>query len=76
MKILRINTRTKSFKFEELGELAGLGGRALTSRIVNKEVPANCHPLSADNKLIFAPACWPRQTPPTPAASPWVPSPR
>ena len=54
MKILRINTRTKSFKFEELGDLAGLGGRALTSRIVNKEVPANCHPLSAENKLIFA----------------------
>ena len=49
MKILRINTRTKSFKFEELGELAGLGGRALTSRVVNKEVPANCHPLSAEN---------------------------
>jgi aldehyde:ferredoxin oxidoreductase len=54
MKILRINTRTKSFKFEELGDLAGLGGRALTSRVVNREVPANCHPLSADNKLIFA----------------------
>lgn len=54
MKILRINTRTKSFTFEELGELAGLGGRALTSRIVNKEVPADCHPLSAANKLIFA----------------------
>jgi aldehyde:ferredoxin oxidoreductase len=54
MKILRINTRTKSFKFEELGDLAGLGGRALTSRVVNKEVPANCHPLSADNKLVFA----------------------
>jgi aldehyde:ferredoxin oxidoreductase len=54
MKILRINTKTKSFKFEDLGEYAGLGGRALTSRIVNKEVPADCHPLSADNKLIFA----------------------
>jgi aldehyde:ferredoxin oxidoreductase len=54
MKILRINTKTKSFKFEDLGEYAGLGGRALTSRIVNREVPADCHPLSADNKLIFA----------------------
>ena len=54
MKILRINTRTKAYKFEDLGELAGLGGRALTSRVVNREVPANCHPLSADNKLIFA----------------------
>ena len=54
MKILRINTRTKSYTFEDLGELAGLGGRALTSRIVNREVPADCHPLSAANKLIFA----------------------
>ncbi len=54
MKILRINTRTKSFKFEELGDLAGLGGRALTSRVVNKEVPADCHALSAANKLVFA----------------------
>jgi len=54
MKVLRINTRTKTFKFEELGALAGLGGRALTSRVVNKEVPADCHPLSAENKLIFA----------------------
>jgi aldehyde:ferredoxin oxidoreductase len=54
MKILRINTRTKSFKFEELGDFAGLGGRALTSRVVNREVPADCHALSADNKLIFA----------------------
>lgn len=54
MKILRINTRTRSFVFEELGDFAGLGGRALTSRIVNTEVPADCHPLSAANKLIFA----------------------
>ena len=54
MKILRINTRTRSFRFEELGDYAGLGGRALTSRIVNREVPADCHALSADNKLIFA----------------------
>lgn len=53
-KILRINTRTKEFKFEELGEYAGLGGRALTSRVVNKEVPGDCHPLSAANKLVFA----------------------
>ena len=54
MKILRINTRTKSYRYEALGELAGLGGRALTSRVVNKEVPADCHPLSADNKLVIA----------------------
>lgn len=53
-KILRINTRTKEFRFEELGKYAGLGGRALTSRIVLDEVPATCHPLSAANKLVAA----------------------
>jgi aldehyde:ferredoxin oxidoreductase len=53
-KILRINTRTREFRFEELGEYAGLGGRALTSRMVLREVPATCHPLSAANKLVIA----------------------
>jgi aldehyde:ferredoxin oxidoreductase len=37
------------------GEYAGLGGRALTSAIVSKEVPPLCHPLGADNKLVIAP---------------------
>ena len=54
MKILRINTRTKEFHFEELGKYAGLGGRALTSRMVLDEVPATCHALSAANKLVIA----------------------
>jgi len=40
---------------ETLGEYAGLGGRALTSAIINKEVPANCHPLGPENKLVIAP---------------------
>jgi len=53
-KILRINTRTKEFTFEEVGAYANLGGRALTSRVINKEVPADCHPLSSENKLVFA----------------------
>lgn len=38
-----------------IGEYAGLGGRALTSAIVSKEVPPLCHPLGEDNKLIIAP---------------------
>ena len=55
-KILRINTKDKSFKFEEVPEeYAGLGGRALTSKMVLKEVPATCQPLGKFNKLIFAP---------------------
>jgi len=53
-KILRINTRTKTAVFEDLGAYAGLGGRALTSRMVLNEVPATCHPLSAANKLVIA----------------------
>jgi len=38
-----------------VGEYAGLGGRALTSALVAKEVPPLCHPLGADNKLVIAP---------------------
>ncbi|QJB57981.1 aldehyde ferredoxin oxidoreductase C-terminal domain-containing protein [Pseudodesulfovibrio sp. zrk46] len=53
-RILRINTRTKSYSFEEVGPYVNLGGRALTSRVINKEVPADCHPLSAENKLVIA----------------------
>ena len=52
-KLLRINTKDKTFAFEAMGEYAGLGGRALTSRVVLKEVPAACHPLSAENKLVI-----------------------
>jgi aldehyde:ferredoxin oxidoreductase len=37
-----------------LGNYAGLGGRALTSALVSKEVPALCHPLGLDNKLVIA----------------------
>ncbi len=56
MGILRINTQEKSYKFEEPSQdFAGLGGRALTSKLVLDEVPATCHPLSKFNKLIFAP---------------------
>ncbi len=55
-KLLRVNTRKKTFTFEELpSAYAGLGGRALTSRMVLDEVPATCHPLGKSNKLVFAP---------------------
>ena len=53
-KILRINTRTKEYVFEDVTTYAKLGGRALTSRIINTEVPADAHPLSSDNKIVFA----------------------
>jgi aldehyde:ferredoxin oxidoreductase len=47
---------TLAVRVEESNEFyTGLGGRALTSAIVAREVPPECHPLSADNKLVIAP---------------------
>jgi len=40
---------------EALGAYAGLGGRAMTSSVVAREVDPLCHPLSAANKLVIAP---------------------
>ena len=57
-KILRIDMGAQggpAAKVEPLGDYAGLGGRAMTSALVAKEVPPLCHPLSAENKLIIAP---------------------
>jgi aldehyde:ferredoxin oxidoreductase len=55
-KVLRINTKEKTFTLTDPEEkLAGLGGRALTSQLVLDEVPATCHPLGKNNKLVFAP---------------------
>jgi aldehyde:ferredoxin oxidoreductase len=57
-KILRINMGAEGgpkVTEEALGDYAGLGGRAMTSAIVSKEVPPTCHPLSEDNKLVIAP---------------------
>ncbi|MEN6617144.1 MAG: aldehyde ferredoxin oxidoreductase C-terminal domain-containing protein [Syntrophorhabdus sp.] len=57
-KILRINMGSEggpTFQETPVGALAALGGRGLTSTIVASEVPAECHPLSAENKLVIAP---------------------
>jgi len=57
-KILRIDMGAEGgpkVRIEPLGEYAGLGGRAMTSAIVSKEMPPTCHPLSAENKLVIAP---------------------
>ncbi len=55
-RILRLDMAGRTFRWEEVkSEYAGLGGRALTSRIVRQEVPATCHPLSGANKLVIAP---------------------
>jgi len=39
----------------DLGAYAGMGGRGMTSMIVSTEVPADCHPLGPENKLVIAP---------------------
>lgn len=57
-KILRIDmgaTGGPKVTTGPVGDYAGLGGRATTSLMVNKEVNPLCHPLSAENKLVIAP---------------------
>ncbi len=57
-KILRIDMGADGgpgFSVVPAGSYAGLGGRALTSAIVSREVPPLCHALGADNKLVIAP---------------------
>lgn len=57
-KILRIDMGAEGgpkMQVESLGEYAGLGGRAMTSSVVAKEVPPSCHPLGGENKLVIAP---------------------
>lgn len=56
MKIYRVNMANLETTIENVpSEWAGLGGRALTSAVVAKEVDPLCHPLGAKNKLVFAP---------------------
>src|SRR5512138_3414693 len=40
---------------EPVGEYTGLGGRALTSLFIAKEVNPLAHPLGAENKLVISP---------------------
>ena len=55
-RILRVDMTNLEAKFEDLPtDFVALGGRALTSTIVSKEVDPLCHPLGAYNKLVFAP---------------------
>ncbi|MDD3473070.1 MAG: aldehyde ferredoxin oxidoreductase C-terminal domain-containing protein [Syntrophaceae bacterium] len=57
-KIIRIDMGASGgprLSVSPLGGYAGLGGRALTSAIVSKEVPPLCHALGSENKLVIAP---------------------
>jgi len=55
-KIVRINMTTLNTTYEAVpAEWIALGGRALTSTIIAKEVPPYCEAIGKYNKLVFAP---------------------
>lgn len=56
MKIYRVNMSNLTTTIEDVPqEWQGIGGRALTSAVVAKEVEPTCHALGENNKLVFAP---------------------
>src|SRR4030042_5694341 len=56
MKFLKVNMSKKSVQFQEVPkQYIGVGGRGLTSVMINAEGPPKCDPLGIENKLIFAP---------------------
>jgi aldehyde:ferredoxin oxidoreductase len=55
-KIIRVNMEDLTLKTEKCpDEYQLLGGRGLSARILNREVPALTHPLGSKNKLVVAP---------------------
>lgn len=57
-RMLRVNMSTLTTKEEPYpDEWAASGGRALSAKILLKEVDPKCDPLGPSNKLIFAPGC-------------------
>lgn len=55
MKILRIDMSSLTSSFEDLPEeWKILGGRGLSAKILNKEVPPETDPLGADARLVLA----------------------
>ncbi len=57
-KILRIDLCAEGgpkATVTDLGNYAGMGGRGMTSMVISQEVPADCHPLGPENKLVIAP---------------------
>lgn len=56
MKFITVNMTQKHITEGSVPEqYMGLGGRGLTSTIINAEVPPGCDPLGPENKLIIAP---------------------
>ncbi|MBW2078403.1 MAG: aldehyde ferredoxin oxidoreductase, partial [Deltaproteobacteria bacterium] len=55
-KIIRIDMTQHTVTTEKTpSDCRLLGGRALCTRILKREVPAHTHPLGSENKLIVAP---------------------
>jgi aldehyde:ferredoxin oxidoreductase len=55
-RILRVNMTTGQVQIEDVpSAYKDLGGRGLTSSLLADEVPPDSHPLSSENKLVFAP---------------------
>jgi aldehyde:ferredoxin oxidoreductase len=56
MKFLKVDMTSASVSSTDVPqEYVGLGGRGLTSLMINNDVPATCDPLGPENKLIMAP---------------------
>jgi aldehyde:ferredoxin oxidoreductase len=56
MQFIRVNMSDQRVTVEDVpADYAGLGGRGLTSIMINNEVEPTCDPLGPENKLIFAP---------------------
>ena len=56
-KILRINMSELKINEEKVPEgYLLLSGRALTTKIMNDEIPKDCNPLRGKNKVVIAPA--------------------
>ncbi len=55
-KMVRVDMTEKKVTVEPLpGKYQGKGGRWLTSLLICDEVPAGCHPLGPNNKIVLAP---------------------
>jgi aldehyde:ferredoxin oxidoreductase len=55
-KILRVDMTNLEARLEKAPpEYAALGGRALSSAVVSKEVPPTCDPIGRHNRLVIAP---------------------
>ncbi len=56
MKFIRVDMKHLKITAQDVPKpYLGLGGRGLTSAIINAEVPPACDPMGPENKLIFAP---------------------